>query len=98
MQQTMGDLPRERLKPFEAPFTFTGIDFFGPFYAKRGRATEKIYGCIFVCFTTRAIHIEDASALSTDVFIQSLRRFMAVRGCPKEIWSDNGTNFTGAAK
>lgn len=98
MQQAMGDLPKERLTPFEAPFTFTGVDFFGPFHVKRGRATEKIYGCIFVCFTTRAIHLEDASSLSADVFIQALRRFMAVRGCPKEVWSDNGTNFTGAAK
>lgn len=98
MEQAMGDLPKERLTPFEAPFTFTGVDFFGPFHVKRGRATVKIYGCIFVCFTTRAIHIEDASALSTDAFIQALRRFIALRGCPREIWSDNGTNFTGASK
>ena len=98
MQQVMGDLPKERLTPFQAPFTFTGIDFFGPFHVKRGRATEKVYGCIFVCFNTRAVHIEDASSLSTDTFIQAFRRFVAVRGCPKEVWSDNGTNFTGAEK
>jgi len=98
LQQFMADLPRERLTPFQPPFTFTGVDFFGPFYVKRGRATEKVYGCIFVCFNTRAIHVEDASALSTDAFIQAFRRFIAVRGCPKEMWSDNGTNFTGAEK
>ncbi len=98
MQQLMADLPRERLVPYEPPFTYTGIDFFGPFLVKRGRSTEKVYGCIFVCFNCRAVHIEDASSLETDVFIQALRRFISNRGCPKMIWSDNGTNFIGAEK
>ena len=42
--------------------------------------------------------MEDASSLETDVFIQALRRFISNRGCPKIIWSDNGTNFIGAEK
>ncbi|KAK3708359.1 hypothetical protein QZH41_004261 [Actinostola sp. cb2023] len=100
LTQMMADLPKERLTytPYQPPFTYTGIDFFGPFYIKRGRGTEKVYACIFVCFNSRAIHIEDVSSLETDTFIQALRRFMSVRGCPKEIWSDNGTNFVGAEK
>ena len=98
MKQRMGDLPKERLVPYQPPFTYTGQDFFGPFHVKRGRSTMKVYGCIFVCFNSRAVHIEDVSSLETDAFIQALRRFIAVRGCPKEIWSDNGTNFTGAEK
>ena len=98
MQQTMADLPKERLVPYQPPFTYTGIDFFGPFHVKRARSSVKVYGCIFVCFNSRAVHIEDASSLETDTFIQALRRFLSVRGCPKEIWSDNGTNFTGAEK
>ena len=65
---------------------------------KRSRSTVKVYGCIFVCFSSRAVHIEDVSSLETDTFIQALVRFFSVRGCPKEIWSDNGTNFTGAEK
>ena len=98
MQQLMADLPKERLIPYEPPFTYTGVDFFGPFYVKRGRGSEKVHGCLFTCFTSRAIHIEDASSLETDAFIQALRRFISNRGCPKEIWSDNGTNFVGADK
>ena len=98
MQQFMADLPRERLTPYEPPFTYTGIDFFGPFLVKRGRSTEKVYGCIFVCFNSRAVHIEDASSLETDVFIQALRRSVSNRGCPKMIFTDNGTNFTGAER
>ena len=98
MNQMMGDLPEARLVPHEPPFTFTGLDFFGPFHAKRGRATEKVYGCIFVCLTSRAIHLEDVGSLETDAFIQALRRFTCIRGAAKEIWSDNGTNFTGAER
>ena len=98
MQQMMADLPKERLIPYEPPFTYTGTDFFGPFSVKRGRGTDKVYGCIFVCFNSRAIHIEDVSSLETDTFIQALQRFISIRGCPREIWSDNGTNFVGAER
>jgi len=98
MKQKMADLPKERLVAHQPPFTYTGVDFFGPFNVKRARSTIKIYGCIFVCFNSRAIHIEDVSSLDADSFIQALHRFMAVRGRPKEIWSDNGTNFCGAER
>ncbi|KAK3716441.1 hypothetical protein QZH41_007049 [Actinostola sp. cb2023] len=98
MQQKMADLPKERLMPYQPPFTYTGVDFFGPFHVKRGRGTVKIYGCIFVCFNTRAVHLEDVSSLETDTFIQALHRFISVRGRPKEIWSDNSTNFCGVER
>ncbi|XP_073237109.1 uncharacterized protein [Porites lutea] len=94
----MADLPKERLIPFEPPFTYTGVDFFGPFHVKRGRSAEKVYGCLFTCFTSRAVHMEDVSSLETDSFIQALRRFISNRGYPKEIWSDNATNLAGAEK
>ena len=98
MKQLMGDLPKPRLTPHEPPFTYTGVDFFGPFHVKRGRGTEKVYGCIFVCLTCRAIHIEDVGSLESDAFIQALRRFISIRGAVKEVWSDNGTNFTGGER
>ena len=34
--------------------------------------------------------------LSTDYFIIALKRFIARRGRPLRIYSDNGTNFVGA--
>jgi hypothetical protein len=65
---------------------------------KRGRSSQKIYGCIFVCFTTRAVHIEDVGSLETDTFVLALRHFISVRGAAKKYWSDNGTDFTGGER
>ncbi len=94
-QQKMADLPKERIEP-EAPFTYCGVDLFGPFYVKEGRKEMKRYGTLFTCFSLRAIHIEVSHSLTTDSFILALRRFIARRGAVRSIRSDNGTNFVGA--
>ena len=78
-----------------------GLDYFGPLFVKRSdcaRSEVKRYGCLFTCTTTRAVHIEIAHSLSTDHFINALHRFIARRGHPIEIRSDNGSNFVGAQK
>ncbi|XP_046555299.1 uncharacterized protein LOC124264595 [Haliotis rubra] len=56
--QRMADLPSDRVTAGHPPFTYVGVDCFGPFEVKRGRALVKRYGCLFTCLTTRAIHIE----------------------------------------
>lgn len=48
--------------------------------------------------TTRAIHLEVVSSLDTSSCLMGIERFVARRGTPKQIWSDNGTNFVGASK
>ena len=96
--QKMADLPETRLAAGEAPFTHTGVDCFGPFCVKRARSVVKRYGCIFTCMTTRAIHIEVLESLDTDSFVNALRRFIARRGQPKSITSDNGGNFVSGNK
>ncbi|XP_048587898.1 uncharacterized protein LOC125571976 [Nematostella vectensis] len=98
LKQEMGDLPRIRMIPYEPPFTYTGIDYFGPLYVKRGRGrvTEKRWGAIFVCMNSRAVHLELAKSLETDDFILALMRFLNRRGHVVELWSDNGSNFVGA--
>ena len=93
----MGDLPEVRIKP-SPPFTHTGLDFAGPFFTStpgRGK-TDKSYLAVFVCFSTKAIHLEVVSSLTTGSCILALRRFAARRGAPEALYSDNGTNFTGA--
>ena len=57
----MSDLPYERVTPGEPPFTFVGVDYFGPFYVKRGCLMEKRYGVHFTFLVVRAVHIEAKS-------------------------------------
>ena len=77
MQQKMADLPMDRTVSGEASFTRVGVDYFGPFKVKRGRATVKSYGVVFSCLVTRAIHLEVASSLDTDACINAMRRSSA---------------------
>ena len=92
-EQKMASLPSDRVTPMKPPFSYTGVDCFGPIEVKRGRITVKRYGVIFTCLNLRTIHIEVANSLDTDSFINALRRFIARRGSPEEIRSDNGGNF-----
>ncbi|XP_043659545.1 uncharacterized protein LOC122624160 [Drosophila teissieri] len=98
--QLMGNLPRAR-STFSRPFTHTGVDFAGPFDVKScvGRACKitKGYVCVFVCFTTRANHLEATSDLTTEKFLAAFSRFFARRGCPQHVYSDNGKTFVGAS-
>lgn len=93
--QKMADLPQERVEP-SPPFTFSGMDCFGPFITKQGRKEHKRYGLLFTCLSSRAIHIEMLEDLSTDSFINGLRCFIAIRGSVRLIRCDQGTNFVGA--
>ena len=93
--QKMSDLPPERLTP-APPFTYTGMDVFGPFYIKEGRKELKRWGLIFTCLASRAIHLESLNAMTTDSFLNALRRFINRGGKVRELRSDQGTNFVGA--
>ena len=97
-EQKMANLPRDRVTPSKPPFTYVGVDCFGPFMVKRGRSQVKRYGVLFTCLAIRAIHIEVAASLDTDSFINALRRFIARRGRPAIIRSDNGGNFVKGDK
>ena len=96
--QKMADLPASRVSPGNPPFTFTGVDYFGPFEIKQGRSMKKRYGVIFTCMNSRAVHLEIAESLDTSSCINAIRRFVSRRGQVKEITSDNGTNLTGAER
>jgi hypothetical protein len=83
------------------PFLTTGIDYAGPISLRlgtiRSKTITKVYIAIFVCFATKAVYIEVGTSLTTEAFLAALRRFIARRGKPRTIYSDNGTNFQGAA-
>ncbi|XP_075530085.1 uncharacterized protein LOC142563417 [Dermacentor variabilis] len=100
LQQMMADLPAERLST-EPPFTYVGLDVFGPWQVtsrrtRGGEANSKRWAVLFTCMSIRAVHIEVIESMDTSSFIDALRRFFAIRGPAKQLRSDCGTNFVGA--
>ncbi|XP_066582958.1 uncharacterized protein [Prorops nasuta] len=97
--QLMGSLPAARVS---RSFTFehTGVDYAGPFSVKlhhgRNAKAIKCYVAVFVCLSTRAVHLELVSRLDTEALLAALSRFISRRGKPAVMYSDNGLNFQGA--
>ncbi|XP_055645439.1 uncharacterized protein LOC129781961 [Toxorhynchites rutilus septentrionalis] len=94
----MGPLHASRLEAFSRPFSFSGLDYFGPVLVKQGRASVKRWVALFTCLTVRAVHLEVVNSLTTSSCISAVRRFIGRRGAPVEMFSDNGTNFHGAER
>jgi hypothetical protein len=85
-------LPIDRVRDAKV-FEIVGIDLGGPLYLK---SKQKAWFVLFTCAVYRAIHLELVTSLSTESFLQSLRRFVVRRGRSNVIYTDNGTNFEGA--
>ena len=79
--QVFGQLPTDCLKP-GLTFDCVGIAYAGPVMVKSGLVRRpiltKAYVVVFVCFTTKAAHLELVSDLTTSAFIciAALRRFI----------------------
>ena len=97
-QQLMGDLPSSRFEAPERAFSCVGLDFAGPLTFKSGSDSVKGYVAVFVCFASKAVHLEAVSSLTSDAMVAALRRFIARRGIPSQNVSDNATNFVGARR
>lgn len=50
----------------------------------------------FICFTTKAIHLESLRDYTTETFLDVSRRFTSRRGTPHTVWSANSPTFKGA--
>jgi len=98
-QPPMGNLPRSRVTPAR-PFLRSGIDYAGPVFIRtgkgRGHRAHKAFIALFVCLSSRAVHIEAVSDYTAEAFLAALRRFTSRRGLCADIYSDCGTNFIGA--
>ncbi|XP_070541625.1 uncharacterized protein [Ptychodera flava] len=86
------------------PFTVTGIDFTGALHvisptrnSDARNSEDKVYICLFTCASTRAVHLEVVTDLSTKTFLNAFRRFSAGHSLPSKIVSDNASTYMSAA-
>ncbi|EFO85095.1 hypothetical protein CRE_21998 [Caenorhabditis remanei] len=86
-------LPSSRTQWYP-PFTYCGMDYGGPIYAKNKEETRKYWFILFTCLTTRYTVVELVVSLSADALLGVLRRFCSQFGCPKEIRTDNAAQIT----
>lgn len=93
-----GNLPRDRTVG-QTPFQVIGVDFAGPLrYLKRPKTEGKAYILLYACSLTCAVYVDLVPNLETTEFIRSLKCFIARRGRPQRIYSDNGKTFVSASK
>lgn len=96
--QFIGQLPKARLTP-DKPFLSTGVDSTGHIDVRfsPGRG-YKGYICLFICMSTKAVHLEAVSDLTSAGFLAAFKRFVSRRGRCQHLYSDNRKNFVGADK
>ena len=82
-------LPADRVLPGRA-FDVVGIDLFGPFIIDK---KKKLYGLLFSCSKSRAIHLEAVMSKDTSAILRALVRFAGIYGTPRRIRSDNERSF-----
>ena len=91
-------LPAERVQ-WQRPFATVGVDHTCHFYARDAQGQYiKLYICLFVCATTRAVHLEVVDNLTTKAFILCLRHLAAAKGMPSVILSDNHRTLISGEK
>ena len=84
--------PKERVSK-SVPFQYVGLDYLGPIRVKENGEVQKMWICLFTCLAVRAIHLELVKGLSAEQFLDCLRRYIARRGKPEVIISDNAPQF-----
>ena len=90
-------LPEFRVGKVDA-FDHVGLDHCGPLYVREGKKKgQKCYVLIITCAVSRAVHLELVWDLSVHHFMLGFRRFVATRGLPSYILSDNSKTFDCAS-
>ena len=100
LSQKMGILPSHRVTRPDKPFRLAGVDYAGPYdilrFKGHGSRTYKCYIAVFVCMSTKAVHLELVTGYSSEDFIAAFRRFTSTRGQCSGLYSDQGTTFVRA--
>ncbi len=89
-----------------APFQSVAVDLFGPMMVFHNCGHEncphpretKVHCALFTCFQTRAVHLELVDDTGTESFLNAFRAFVARRGTPSTVYSDNAKGFKAASR
>ena len=97
-RETTKSLPIFRVEMSDT-FAVTGVDFAGPvFFRLKKSVTAKAYIALFTCTSTRAVHLKLCRDLSSAEFQRALKEFIARRGCPQNLVSDQGKTFVASGQ
>ena len=67
-------------------------------YIKQSSGPQKVWVCLYTCFSTRAVHLELMQDMTIEQFLLGLWRFVARHGSPRDITSYNAPQFKLAAE
>lgn len=87
--------PADRVNVLK-PFHIVGVDFTGPVYLQ-GEPTQKSYIVLFTCTVVHASHLELVLCSMADSFFKAFQCFVARRGFPTVIYSNNALCFKHAS-
>ncbi|XP_055633418.1 uncharacterized protein LOC129773793 [Toxorhynchites rutilus septentrionalis] len=90
----MGPLHASRLEAFSRPFSFSGLDYFGPVLVKQGRASVKRWVALFTCLTVRAVHLEVVNSRRLHPAFPLSEGSSAVEGHPLRCSATTGLTST----
>ncbi|KAK5979467.1 Integrase catalytic domain-containing protein [Trichostrongylus colubriformis] len=92
----MPQLPAERITR-SRPFQNVGVDYLGPLVVSSNHTSaDKVWICLITCLATRSVHLEVVLNNSAQEFLLASGRFIARRGTPDVVYSDNSTTFRAA--
>jgi len=80
------------------PFGVTGTDFAGSLNITVGSNIRKVYIALFICSTTRVVHLELCTDMSKEKFLLALYLFVGRRGLPHTVYTDNAQTFHATNK
>ena len=80
------------LKSVQPPFCYCQADIFGPVLAHHDGVQLKRWILVTLCLASRAVHLEVLHSYSSHSITRGFRRTLAIRGTPRIIWIDSGSN------
>ena len=84
---------------WRAPFSSMGVDYMGHFFSQDyAGLRQKLYVCLFMCTTTRVIHLEVVNNLMMSLFLLCLYHLAAIHRDPLLILLDNHKMFVTSKK